>query len=98
MIYHTVLFKWKEGTGKEQINKALRELNALKPKVPSILEIQAGENFSERSGGFSHVLTSKFLTIEALDQYQVHPEHQKIVVDLIKPILDQLVVGDFEVK
>jgi len=98
VIYHTVLFKWKDGTKKEQVNEVLRELNALKPKVPSILEIQAGENFSDRSGGFSHVLTSKFLTIEALDQYQIHPEHQKIVVGLIRPILEQLVVGDFEVK
>jgi len=97
MIYHTVLFKWKNGTDPGKINEILRELNALKPKIPAILELQAGENFSDRSGGFTHVLVSKFLTRENLDQYQVHPDHQKIVVNLIRPVLDQLVVGDFSV-
>jgi len=97
MIHHIVLFKWKDGTEKSKINDVVRSLNSLKNIVPSILEIQVSENFSDRSGGYSHVLVSKFVSKESLDQYQNHPEHQKVVKDKIKPIVDSTLVGDIQI-
>lgn len=97
MIYHAVYFKWKSATPKDKINDAVRSLNALKGVVPSILEIQVGENFSDRSGGYTHVLISKFRSKEHLDQYQTNPDHQKVVIEKIKPIVESTLVGDIEV-
>ena len=97
MIYHAVYFKWKNDAPKEKINDAVRSLNSLKGIVPSILEIQVGENFSDRSGGYTHALISKFRSKEHLDQYQTHPEHQKVVTEKIKPIVESTLVGDIEI-
>ncbi|NUQ82027.1 MAG: Dabb family protein [Bacteroidetes bacterium] len=97
MIYHTVLFKWKPDSPAAKIRLAVDALNGLQGKVPSLKMISAGENFSERSAGFSHLLVSTFLTRNDLQAYQVHPDHQKVVTEFIRPILAELVVGDVEV-
>lgn len=96
MIYHSVLFKWKPETPSDKIEAAIQALNALQGKVPSLLMIRAGVNFSDRSGGFSHLLISTFSSQTDLQAYQIHPDHQKVVIDFIRPILAELVVGDIE--
>lgn len=97
MIYHTVLFKWKSEATEDQINDVVRSLNALSGVIPSLLEIQVGKNFSDRSGGYTHVLITKFKTKEQLDQYMTDERHHKIVVEKINPIAEARLVGDLEV-
>jgi len=49
MIKHLVLRKAGPGITPEQAAQALQALCGLKGRVPSIVEIAAGANFSERS-------------------------------------------------
>lgn len=97
MIYHTVLFKWKPGINQLSINHIFRALYELKTKIPVIIELQAGENFSERSDGYTHILFVKFKSREDLEIYQLHNDHQEVLNQFIKPNLESLAVGDFEV-
>jgi len=97
MIIHIVLFKWKEETAPEAIAKAMENLRGLKDKIPEILEISCGENFSERAKGFQHGLLVKFSDRSALDAYQPHPAHQEVVQNLIKPIVAEVLALDYEV-
>ncbi|MDY7024540.1 MAG: Dabb family protein, partial [Cyanobacteriota bacterium] len=60
MIVHVVLFKWKEDVTSDAITTAVEALQALKAKIPGILEITCGRNFSERSQGFHQGLVVKF--------------------------------------
>ena len=97
MIVHIVLFKWKEETAPEAIAEVMENLRGLKDKIPEILEISCGENFSERAKGFQHGLLVKFSDRPALDAYQPHPAHQEVVQNLIKPIAAEILALDYEV-
>lgn len=95
-IMHIVLFRWTEEATPDAIRRAIQELRELKTKVPGILEISCGENFSDRSKGFTHGLVVRFTDRAALDQYGPHPEHQRVVHEHISPIRADVLAVDYE--
>lgn len=97
MIMHLVLFKWKDEASPEAINAVMDALQGMKGKIPEILELSCGENFSERSQGFQHGLVVQLSDRTALDSYAKHPDHQEIVQTLIKPIVADVLALDYEV-
>lgn len=97
MIVHVVLFKWKEDTTPAAIASVLSELKALQSKIPGIVDLSCGENFSQRSQGFKHGLVVKFTDKSALETYIPHPEHQAVVQNVIKPIVADILAVDYEV-
>ncbi|MEA5499378.1 Dabb family protein [Limnoraphis robusta Tam1] len=97
MIVHVVLFKWKEDATPEAICSTMEGLKELKAKIPGIIDLSCGENFSERSQGFQHGLVVKFTDKSALEAYTPHPDHQAVVQNLIKPILADILAVDYEV-
>lgn len=96
MVYHTVLFKFKEGTTAQQIEAVADGLGALKAEIPAIDFLHFGANFSDRGQGYDYLLQSGFASRTYLEEYIKHPAHVKVVQELIRPILDDLVVGDLE--
>ncbi len=97
MIIHIVLFKWQPATSPEAIAQIMQELGNLQMAIPEILEISCGENFTERSQGFQHGLLVKFSDRPALNTYQIHPAHQAVVQNLIKPVIQDILALDYEV-
>lgn len=97
MIVHMVLFQWKEEASPEAITSVLEELRDLKKAIPGIIELSCGENFSARSQGFQNGLLVQFQDRTALEAYIPHPAHQAVVQNLIKPILKDIIVLDYEV-
>jgi len=98
MIEHVVLFRWKPGTPPDQIARAIQGLRGLRDKVPGILDLTCGENFSPRSQGFQCGLVVRFESREALEQYGPHPAHQDVVVNLLNPIREETIAVDYEVS
>ena len=96
MIYHTVLFKIKESASAEAVEKMITGLNALGSKIKELKFISVNHNFSTRSKGYNVVLMSAFEDKRSLEAYQVHPEHVSAVENYVKPVIDELVVGDIE--
>jgi hypothetical protein len=96
MLEHIVLFRFKPETTVLTKEKIVTELMALKGKVPSILDISAGPNFSDRNQGFEYGLVVRFADRQGLDAYQVHPAHQHIVHELIRPALADILAVDYE--
>lgn len=96
MLEHIVLFRFKPETTTYTKQKIVEELMALKGKVPSILSISAGPNFSDRNQGFEYGLVVRFADRQGLDSYQVHADHQHIVHDLIRPALADILAVDYE--
>ena len=68
-------------------------LQALVGKVDGLLSAQVGFNFNPK--GYDLALYSTFENKEALDGYQVHPEHLKVKEFVHSVITDRCVV-DFE--
>src|SRR5258705_12180417 len=97
MIEHIVIFKWKPGTSKETIEAAEAGLMGLKNKIPGIIEMTCGDNFSSRSQGYEFGLLVRFTDREALEAYGPHPLHQQVVQTLIAPFREDVIAVDYEI-
>lgn len=97
MVEHIVLFKWKDTATPKQIEAVMEGLNGLKDKIPGIVDLSCGKNFTDRGQGFEYGLVVRFRDRDALEAYQPHPEHQKIVQNLIQPILAGILAVDYNI-
>jgi len=94
MLTHVVLFKFKEGTSKEEIQRLGKGLGNLPHLINEIREFRFGTDVirSERSYDFG--LVSSFDDLDALERYQRHPDHRK-VLEFVKAITSSVVAVDF---
>jgi hypothetical protein len=96
-IVHVVLFKWKAEALAEEIGAAVEGLRGLPALLPEILELTVGENFTERSQGFTHGLVVRFADRAGLESYGPSEAHQRVVKNLITPIRADVLAVDYEV-
>ena len=100
MIEHIVLLKLKDGVTVEQTDKMMDGLNKLKGVIPGMVEVSGGNNSSAegKSGGFNFGFIVRFKDAASRDGYVPHPEHQKLAQTLVRPIVEQVIVFDYESK
>jgi hypothetical protein len=94
MIIHAFAFHWKPGVTEEEKVRAQTEIRALQGQIPGLLETHVGVNFSPRSQGYELGGVMKFTDRAALDAYNPHAVHQKLLIWL-RPLIDPIEV-DFE--
>ena len=97
-IKHIALFKFKEGTTEEQIQKSFDELIELSENVPGIEDYVAGANNSPEkfNKGYTHGFVMTFTDAAARDAYIPHPDHERVKTMVI-PLIEDIVILDFEV-
>jgi hypothetical protein len=96
VVEHILLMRWKDQTNQEAIDRAMEALRGFKQQIAGIVELSCGPNFSERSQGYTHGLVVRFKDRAALDAYFPHPEHQRVVQNLIKPYSADTLILDYE--
>ena len=96
MIEHIVLFRWTGDASPEAINSAVAALSDMKGKIPAIVDLSCGADFSESGKGYTHGLVVRVKDQAALETYLAHPEHQRVVEKFINPILDEILALDYE--
>jgi len=74
-VEHMVWIRFNDGVSAERIREHLAGLAGLRDKVPGILELVVGRNFTDRAGGFTHGLLVRLESRAALQTYIDHPEH-----------------------
>ena len=98
-VIHMVFFKWKDGVTPEQAEDIGRKLVALKDKVPGVVSLTYGRQNSPEAAtkgkGFNAGLTVIFVDAAARDAYLPNADHQAVVT-VLKPLLDDLVVMDYD--
>lgn len=99
MIKHVVMWEFKdfaEGNEKEKnIEIAAEMLLSLKDLVEEIKFLEVGKNINQSEAAYELVLITEFESSADLDQYQVHPEHEK-VKDFIGKTAAKRVLVDYE--
>ena len=95
MVDHLVLFTVKEDARAEDVEDLLASLKELKRGVPNVVDLSVGENFSERSQGYTHGLFVRLRTVDDLRSYISQPELQAVVEKLDTLTKGRLVV-DYE--
>ncbi|NNE03564.1 MAG: Dabb family protein [Eudoraea sp.] len=96
VLRHVVLFKFKEGTSKDQLHEYETAFVALKNKIPEIVSFEWGLNNSPEGleKGFTHCFFVTFSSEEDREIYLPHPDHQAFV-SLIGPSVDDVLVVDY---
>ena len=83
MIKHIVFWRLKEsahGNGKPENARLIKQkLEGLKGRIPGLLAIELGIDTTATPNSSDIVLYCEFASQQALNAYQVHPEHQAIV-------------------
>ena len=98
MIEHIVLLKLKDGVSEDKMKALLAGLNDLKKVIPGMLEVSGGYNNSieGKANGFNYGFIVKFKDSASRDGYVPHPEHIKLAQTLVGPIVDDVIVLDYE--
>jgi antibiotic biosynthesis monooxygenase (ABM) superfamily enzyme len=94
MIDHLVFLAARDDASAEDIDDLIASIRGLKDSVPGVVDLSIGENFSPRSGGYTHGLFVRFETAEDLQGYIEHPDHQAVVEKLDR--LTSRIVVDYE--
>lgn len=72
------------------------ELEALAGFMPDdIISLQVGRNIAYPESNWDVVLVGDYPSLEALDRYQVHPEHQR-VVQIVRQLVSARSAVDFQ--
>jgi hypothetical protein len=98
MITHLVFFKMmdqaEEATAAENAEELVNRLKSLPSKIPQLVELEAGCDFSNTPASYDVGLLTRFKTREDLEIYRIHPEHQK-VVDFVQKTTSARAVVDY---
>lgn len=92
MITHIVFFKFKDPSA---IPITRDKLLALKNKIPQLRHLEVGVDVIRSERSYDLALYSKFDTLDDLQAYQVHPDHQE-VVKYLGGVKESIVAVDYE--
>jgi hypothetical protein len=95
-LRHVVLFKFKDGTTEDDIQKVVDAFTALPSKIDVIKSIEWGTNNSPEGldQGFTHCFFLTFASEEDRAIYLPHPDH-KAFGSVLGPHLDKVLVVDY---
>jgi quinol monooxygenase YgiN len=100
MIKHIVIWKFKASAhGNDAATNARltkERLESLRGRIPGLLAIEVGLDFSGTPTSGEAVLYSEFADRDALARYQAHPLHQAIVPFVAEAALERR-MADYEV-
>jgi hypothetical protein len=100
MVKHIVFWKLHErADGRDRAANAQlvkQRLEALAGRIPGLLKVEVGFDFVRGETSCDLALYSELESRQALDAYQVHPEHQA-VIPLIRALASERRSVDYEV-
>jgi len=100
MIKHIVFWRFYEkadGRSKaENLLIAKKMIEDMQGKIPGLLKVEAGINFSSSPRSCDLALYSEIATTDDLEIYRDHPEHQK-VKDFLSLVRDDVWAVDYEI-
>ena len=89
MIRHTVVFRFAGGTPAERVQAIREALMSLPDRVPEVRSFSCGGDLGLRDGNADFAVVAEFDDEDGWRAYQEHPEHQRIIRELIAPVTEQ---------
>jgi Stress responsive A/B Barrel Domain len=94
MIKHIVLFKFKPEAAESDIADLEKSLNALPDLINDIISFSCGRDLLHTERSYDLALVADLADLEALNRYQIHPDHQAVVAK-VKRIASNIVAVDY---
>jgi hypothetical protein len=99
VVKHVVLWRLKpEAHGQPAAHNARaikRKLEALRGRIPGMLRLEVGLDFSREETSSDVALYAEFESRAALDAYQTHPEHEAVKAFILEARSERRLV-DYE--
>jgi Stress responsive A/B Barrel Domain len=89
---HIAWMRFKDGVTDAQIERHLAACRKLPGKVPVMIDLQCGPNFTHRAAGYTHGIVVTLPSPDSISAYLEHPEHVKVVEPLREDVADLLVM------
>jgi hypothetical protein len=95
VVDHLVFFEVRAEASPEEVEDLVSSIRALRDEVSSTVDLSVGEDFSGRSGGYTHAIFARFRDTAGLREYMKHPAHLAVVEKLDATTTGRIVV-DYE--
>ena len=98
MIRHVVSWKLntQDAAARElAATEIVAALEALPPLIPEIVSLTVARNIAYPESNWDLVLIADFATLDDVEAYQVHPEHQKVIA-IVRERVSARSAVDFE--
>lgn len=94
-VRHVVLFTWAAGTTSQQIDALRAGLGRLPDLIPQILDYRFGDDLGVNEGNADFAVVADFASTDDYRVYRDHPEHRRVVSDLVAPIVERRLAIQF---
>ncbi|RJE89767.1 Dabb family protein [Paenibacillus sp. 1011MAR3C5] len=94
MITHIVFFKLKDNSP-ESVERTAQVLRDMEGKIDELKHIEVGIDVLHSERSYDIALITKFDSMAALEVYQVHPVHKKVIEHMTQ-VREASVSVDFE--
>jgi hypothetical protein len=96
MIHHVVLIRLKKGLGERDGAKLLERARELLQPISVVRNLRFGRGLGKKAEvDFPYALIMDFDDETALEAYQVHPDHQRFVREVVDPVQEEKKVFDY---
>lgn len=94
MLIHVVCWKYRSDVADAEREGHRVRLKGLRSTVPGILRLDVGADVLRIARSYDTALVAEFADMDALEAYNIHPEHQKVVA-IGREIADTVMSVDF---
>ena len=88
MLHHVVTFQLKPDAPADQVERIADAVNALGATLPEVRSMAVGRDLALREGNASFAIAAQFDDVEGFKVYADHPEHVRIIKELIGPFIE----------
>ena len=88
MLHHVVTFDLKPDAPADQVEQIATALDALAASLPEVRSLAVGSDLGLREGNASFAVSATFDDVDGFRVYADHPEHLRVVKELIGPHIE----------
>jgi hypothetical protein len=95
-LRHVVMFRFGDGTTDEQVKALADGLDRMPAAVGTVLDYRHGRDAAITEGTYDYAVVGDFATVDDYLTYRDHPEHQALIRELVRPIVVERALVQFE--
>jgi hypothetical protein len=97
VIRHVVMFRWAEEAPADAAERVAAALRTLPDAIPEIRRYDLGPDAGINEGSFDFVVVADFDDTASYLVYRDHPAHQRVIREVILPVVGQRAAVQYEV-
>ncbi len=95
-VEHILMIETNDGVSDDDMREVLDGVIALKDKIPGVLDVKIGKNFTDRAPNVMYAGVITLADKEALAGYGPHPAHQDLL-KILMPVVKNITIADIDV-